>query len=53
VDPQGVVSAFGLAEAASDERPIGDALLDSDRHEVYLATWRTKGSQELSGNGTG
>src|SRR5215208_1727835 len=27
VDPQGVVSAFGLAEAASDERPIGDALL--------------------------
>jgi hypothetical protein len=37
VDPQGVVSAFGLAEAASDERPIGDALLASDRHEVYLA----------------
>src|SRR5215203_3207919 len=27
VDPQGVVSAFGLAEAASGERPIGDALL--------------------------
>ena len=27
VDPQGVVSAFGLAEAASEERPIGDALL--------------------------
>ena len=37
VDPQGVVSAFGLAEAASDERPIGDALLAEDRHEVYLA----------------
>ena len=37
VDPQGVVTAFGLAEAASDERPIGDALLASDRHEVYLA----------------
>jgi hypothetical protein len=37
VDPQGVVSTFGLAEAASDERPIGDALLASDRHEVYLA----------------
>jgi hypothetical protein len=28
VDPKGVVSAFGLAPAASDERPIGDALLD-------------------------
>jgi hypothetical protein len=27
VDPQSVVSAFGLAEAASDERPIGYALL--------------------------
>jgi Transposase DDE domain len=37
VDPQGVVSAFGLAEAASDERPIGDALLAEDRHEAYLA----------------
>jgi hypothetical protein len=37
VDPQGVVSAFGLAEAASDERPIGDALLAFDRHEAYLA----------------
>ena len=37
VDPQGVVSAFGLAPAASDERPIGDALVDSDRYEAYLA----------------
>jgi hypothetical protein len=37
VDPQGVVSAFGLAPAASDERPIGDALLAEDRHEAYLA----------------
>jgi hypothetical protein len=37
VDAQGVVSAFGLAEAASDERPIGDALLAEDRHEAYLA----------------
>jgi hypothetical protein len=36
VDPQGVLSAFGLAEAASDERPIGDALLACDGHEVYL-----------------
>jgi hypothetical protein len=37
VDPQGVVTAFGLAEAASEERPIGDALLACDRHELYLA----------------
>ncbi len=37
VDPKGVVSAFGLAPAASDERPIGEALIASDRHDVYLA----------------
>ncbi len=37
VDPEGVVSAFGLASAASDERPIGEMLLAWDRHEAYLA----------------
>jgi len=37
VDPEGVVTAFGLAPAASDERPIGDALIASDRHGAYLA----------------
>jgi hypothetical protein len=37
VDPEGVVSAFGLAPAASDERPIGDALIASDRYGAYLA----------------
>ena len=37
VDPQGVVSAFGLAPAASDERPIGEALVASDRYGAYLA----------------
>jgi len=37
VDSKGVVSAFGLAPAASDERPIGEALIASDRHEAYLA----------------
>ena len=37
VDPKGVVNAFGLAAASSDERPIGDALLAEDRHEAYLA----------------
>ena len=37
VDPEGVVTAFGLAPAASDERPIGEALVASDRHGAYLA----------------
>ena len=37
VDPKGVVSAFGLAPAASDERPIGEALVATDRYEAYLA----------------
>ena len=37
VDPEGVITAFGLAAAASDERPIGDALIASDRHGAYLA----------------
>jgi hypothetical protein len=37
VNPEGVVTSFWLAPAASDERPIGDALLASDRHETYLA----------------
>jgi Transposase DDE domain len=37
VDPKGVVTAFFLASAASDERPIGDALIASDRHGAYLA----------------
>jgi hypothetical protein len=33
----GVITAFGLAPAASDERPIGDALVASDRYGAYLA----------------
>jgi hypothetical protein len=37
VDPKGVVSAFGLAPAASEERPIGEALIAEDLHEAYLA----------------
>ena len=37
VDPKGVVSAFFLAAASSDERPIGEALIASDHHEAYLA----------------
>src|SRR5215218_1572608 len=37
VDPGGVITAFGLATASSDERPIADALVASDRHGAYLA----------------
>jgi len=37
VDPEGVITAFGLAPAASDERPIGEALVASDRYGAYLA----------------
>jgi hypothetical protein len=37
VDPGGVITAFGLATASSDERPIGDALVADDRHGAYLA----------------
>jgi hypothetical protein len=37
VDPEGVVSAFGLAPAASDERPIGEALIAEDLLDAYLA----------------
>jgi len=35
VDPDGVVTVFGLAAASSDERPIGEALVARDRHEAY------------------
>jgi hypothetical protein len=37
VSPEGVICAFGLAEAASDDRPIGDFLIIEDSHEAYLA----------------
>jgi Transposase DDE domain len=37
VGPEGVIMAFGLAEANSDERPIGDFLISSDGHDTYLA----------------
>jgi hypothetical protein len=37
VSPQGVITAFGVAEAASEERPIGDWLIRQDRHDIYLA----------------
>jgi hypothetical protein len=37
VSPEGVITAFGVAEAASDERPIGDWIIRQDRHNTYLA----------------
>jgi len=37
VDPQGVVTAFGLAPANCDERPLGDFLVSSDGHHTFLA----------------
>jgi hypothetical protein len=51
VDPEGVITAFGLAGAASDERPIGDALIASDHHAAN--TWPTRASRGSSGRGCG
>ena len=45
VDPEGVVTAFGLAPANCDERPIAEALIADDLHGAYLAD---KGFSSLS-----
>jgi hypothetical protein len=45
VDPEGVVTAFGLAPANCDERPIAEALIATDLHDAYLAD---KGYSSLS-----
>ena len=37
VSPEGVVAAFGLARANSDERPIGEFLVASDSRDAFLA----------------
>lgn len=37
VNQEGVITAFGLAPANCDERPIGEALVSEDRHGAYLA----------------
>src|SRR5215203_6181477 len=37
VSPEGVVTAFGLAPANCDERPIGEFLISSDSHDSFLA----------------
>jgi hypothetical protein len=40
VSPEGVICAFGLGEAASDDRPIGEYLIIEDSHDAYLAYTR-------------
>ena len=37
VTPSGVITTFGLALAASDERQVGEALIAADRFGCYLA----------------
>jgi hypothetical protein len=44
VSPEGVICAFGLAEAASEERPIGEFLIMDDSQEAYLAYSRALGA---------
>jgi hypothetical protein len=51
VDSKGVVSAFGLAPAASDERPIREALIAEDLHEAYLAYTRASRASSVRDTG--
>jgi hypothetical protein len=37
VTPAGIITVFGLAPAACDERPLGNALIAADGHDAYLA----------------
>lgn len=37
VDPQGIITTFGLAAANGDERAIGDVLIGTERYPAYLA----------------
>jgi hypothetical protein len=37
VGPEGVVTAFGLAPADCDERPVGEFLVAADDHDAFLA----------------
>jgi len=57
VDPEGIITAFGLAPAASEERPIerpiGEALLPSWLPTGTEPTWPTRASRASSGNGFG
>jgi hypothetical protein len=47
VSPEGLITAFGVGEAASDERPIGVGL--SAKTDT-APTWWTKGSPRLRGS---
>jgi len=51
VSPQGVICAFGLSEAASEERPIGDFLIIEDSQR--RATWPTRALRACSGSEAG
>ncbi len=44
ITPAGVITAFTLAEASADERPVGEAPIQKDGHRAYLAD---KGSTSL------
>ncbi len=37
ITSEGIITAFCLAEASADERPIGDFLIQQDGHALYLA----------------
>ncbi len=37
ITPEGVITAFGLASANCDDRPVGEFLVASDGHDGYLA----------------
>jgi hypothetical protein len=55
-----VICAFGLAEASSEDRPIGEYLIIEDSHETYLADkgitgvqWERRWSGSLWSVGSG
>ena len=37
MDLEGIITTFGVALAASDERPIGEFLIAQEGYEAYLA----------------
>ena len=45
VSPEGVICAFGLAEAASDEMHIGEFLIIENSHDAYPANKGLTGVQ--------
>jgi hypothetical protein len=53
VSPEGVICAFGLAAAASDDRPVvGDFLIIEDPHDAYLLAY-PRALRAFSGSGVG